>query len=72
MIPISKDERLSTEVSGITYFFLPPVGATERFLLTHTKDDAINISAMKVANDTVVKQLEKEYKGKRKPKGGKK
>ena len=67
MIPISKDEWLSTEVSGITYYFLPPVGETERFLLNQTKSDAIDMAAMRVANDRALKELEKEYKGKRKP-----
>ena len=68
MIPISKDERLSTTVCGITYFFLPPVGETERFLLNQTTDDAIDVAAMGVANDKALKELEKEYQGKRKPK----
>lgn len=68
MIPISKDERLYHKFYDITYCFLPPVGATERFLLSTTDTNEYNKKELVAAREEALKELEKEYKGKQKPK----
>lgn len=68
MIPISKDQKLKCEIDGVTYSFHPPVGDLEIKLQEYlSKDDGSNITKAKALYPEAIKQLEKEYKGKKKP-----
>jgi len=66
MIPISRDQKLTKEIDGVTYFFLPPVGDLE-ITIVKTFEKPIDMGEMKGGYDSIVKELEKEYKGKKKP-----
>ena len=66
MIPISRDVRLKKKLDGVTYSFLPPVGDIEIELLNSTPQ-IMDDSELKIAYDKVSAEMEKEYKGKRKP-----
>jgi len=65
MIPISRDQKLRHIIDGVTYLFIPPVGDKELELISAFKADDINLSPH---YEKAVKELEAEYKGKRKPK----
>lgn len=65
MIPISKDQKLKKAIDGVTYFFHPPVGDMEMKLISAFPEDEYNLSPN---YNKAVEELEKEYKGKRRPK----
>lgn len=68
MIPISKDQKLKFEFDGVIYSFNPPIGELEIELQGYlSKDDSSNVKIAKGLYPEAVKQLENEYKGKRKP-----
>ena len=66
MIPISRDQKLSREIDGVIYYFLPPVGDLE-IQIIRTFEKPIDMAGMKTGYDDIVKELENEYKGKKKP-----
>ena len=67
MIPISRDQKLSKEIDGVTYYFLPPVGDLE-LKIVKTFEKPIDMEKMRNGYEDIVKELEEEYKGKKKPK----
>ncbi len=69
MIPISKDQLLYHKIDGVTYSLLPPIGSLEIKLRSgYLDDDDDDLGNAKKFYPEAVKQLDKEYKGKRKPK----
>jgi hypothetical protein len=67
MIPISREQKLTKEIDGVTYFFLPPVGDLE-IQIVRTFEKPVDMAEMKIGYDEIAKEIEKEYKGKKKPK----
>ena len=69
MIPLSKDQKLKHTIDGVTYKFHPPIGEIEEQLISATTDSDNEIFALtKSLYPKAEKELEAEYKGKRKPK----
>ncbi len=66
MLPIARDAKIKKDFFGATYIFLPAVGEVEKFLLGSTKED-YTIEQLRESYNSAVVDLEKEYKGKRKP-----
>jgi len=72
MIPISREQKLKHTIDGVTYSFHPPVGDMEIQLQEYlNKDSGSNIKRAKGLYPKAVEELEKEYKGKKKPPKGK-
>jgi len=68
MIPLSKDQKLKYELDGVTYLFHPPIDEIEIELQNHLSTGNSNIKAVKALVPVAEKNLEKQFKGKRKPK----
>lgn len=71
MIPITKTKKLEKEYSGVTYIFHPPVGEFEDAIINFSnqgEEDRKLFNKTKALYPMATEQLEKEYKGKRKPK----
>jgi len=65
MIPISYNQKLKKTVDGVNYYFHPPVGEMEISLIYSQSDETKDIPQ---DYNKALKALEKEYKGKRRPK----
>lgn len=66
MIPISRDQKIKNSIDGVIYSFHPPVGDLEIDLIS-TFDAESDID-LKPYYKKAAAELEREYKGKRKPK----
>ncbi len=66
MLPISRDTRIPKSFYGVEYSFLPAVGDVETFLMSSIKED-YTIEQLRESYNSALVDLEKEYKGKRKP-----
>ena len=69
MIPISKDQKLHHTEDGVKYSFHPPIGETEDFIIEWgSGEDRELFNKSKAIYPMAAEQLEKEFKGRRKPK----
>jgi len=66
MLPISRDTRIKKAFYGVEYSFLPAVGDVETFLMSSIKED-YTIEQLRESYNSALVDLEKEYKGRRKP-----
>lgn len=69
MFPISRDERLKVTIGGIEYHCIPPVGDIEDELINYTKSEDVFEKGDLAGNYSLaVNELEKDFKGKKRPK----